>query len=633
MKFLNTPIGNDTYVAAELNKKLDELREKVKSITDMPFKMEAFTLLRECLSQCRVIHLMRTIPPQQINAFLTKWDRILREGFEKLIGSSLEDRWWAISRLNSKYGGIGLKSGKNTAGAQHLTSLVNSAEGVRRFIPSWNLNEIAETSTAVWFHKHLGMNTEIPLLVKAVDEGTGFGEQGSLSLAQWCEAVEEKRAVASMRNEERLHIISNRGPGCGWIRSIPLGWKSWEMKPRLWVVAVRRRLFLPVAPRTGICPACLKGRVDTKGEHQVTCGGKGGLIMRHNCMRDLLKQELENAGHKVEIERNAGSDDKSKPGDLKVLRWERGLDLYIDISCINPKADKWRSHLVDGGASRAALACEKEKIDKYTGKIDTRTGIFLPFIMEVQGGVGKAAADFMLEVQKRKRQKACKLEPPPSSIANVDLMTTLSIELQRLNSEMILQRQPTDAALEVHDFQKLNSAKQSALIASRKSLMSKKVLETRPVEKTSPANQAPAICSSVDVSMTDEQQSLSQESNTYLPPEKSRNRSEPSNSYKEIKINWAEEDSDGEIDFSTDALVPIPKTQLDFKSCCPPPSTPSTVTAEHYQNHARKERCRPASPRLHNNYKQAGEPVSSRTNLELKAYNPQPLEEDEATPD
>ena len=112
MKFLNTPIGNDTYVAAELNEKLDELREKVKSITDMPFKMEAFTLLRECLSQCRVVHLMRTIPPQQINAFLTKWDRILRKGFEKLIGSSLEDRWWAISRLNSKYGGIGLKSAK-----------------------------------------------------------------------------------------------------------------------------------------------------------------------------------------------------------------------------------------------------------------------------------------------------------------------------------------------------------------------------------------------------------------------------------------------------------------------------------------------------------------------------------------
>ena len=81
------------------------------------------------------------------------------------------------------------------------------------------MNEIAETSTAVWFHEHLGMSTEIPLLIKAVDEGTGFGEQGSLSLAQWCEAVEEKRVLANMRNDERLHIISNRGPGCSWIRT------------------------------------------------------------------------------------------------------------------------------------------------------------------------------------------------------------------------------------------------------------------------------------------------------------------------------------------------------------------------------------------------------------------------------
>ena len=159
--------------------------------------------------------------------------------------------------------------------------------------------------------------------------------------------------------------------------------------------------------------------------------------------------------------------------------------------------------------------------------------MFLPFIMEVQGGVGKAAADFMLEVQKRKRQKACKLEAPPSSIANVELMTTLSIELQRLNSEMILQRQPTDAALEVHDFQKLNSAKQSAIIASRKALMSKEVLKTSTTVNTSPVNQPLAICSSVEKSITDEQQSHTQESNSNLPPEKSRNQLEPSESYKE----------------------------------------------------------------------------------------------------
>ena len=67
---------------------------------------------------------MRTLPPRQIKKFLTGWDGVLRDAFEKLINITLDDKWWAIVRLNSKYGGMGLKSGIHTAGAQHLTSLV-----------------------------------------------------------------------------------------------------------------------------------------------------------------------------------------------------------------------------------------------------------------------------------------------------------------------------------------------------------------------------------------------------------------------------------------------------------------------------------------------------------------------------
>ena len=67
------------------------------------------------------------------------------------------------------------------------------------------------------------------------------------------------------------------------------------------------------------------------------------------------------------------------------------------------------------GVEVGALACEKEKIQKYADKIDDRTGLFLPFIVEVQGGVGKLAADFMLEIQKRKREKCCELGQTPTS--------------------------------------------------------------------------------------------------------------------------------------------------------------------------------------------------------------------------
>ena len=139
--------------------------------------------------------------------------------------------------------------------------------------------------------------------------GERFGEKRNLSLAQWCEEMERARVLTTMSSDERLFIESNCGPGSAWVRATPLTWMNWDMKPRLWVVAARRRLYQQVCPRRGICIACQMGRIDTKGEHQVTCAGRAGLIMRHDSIKYLLRQELENAGYKTELQKNASSQD------------------------------------------------------------------------------------------------------------------------------------------------------------------------------------------------------------------------------------------------------------------------------------------------------------------------------------
>eukprot|EP00495_Collosphaeridae_sp_1-RS-2012_P004772 TRINITY_DN4067_c0_g1_i1.p1 TRINITY_DN4067_c0_g1~~TRINITY_DN4067_c0_g1_i1.p1 ORF type:complete len:176 (+),score=16.66 TRINITY_DN4067_c0_g1_i1:31-528(+) len=78
----------------------------------------------------------------------------------------------------------------------------------------------------------------------------------------------------------------------------------------------------------------------------------------------------------------------------------------------------------------------------------------------------------MKELEERKKQRACSLTQS-TPVANLDLMTSLSIELQRLNSEMILQRLPRDQTLEVRDLTKLESAYHCAVDAAKKSLNSK----------------------------------------------------------------------------------------------------------------------------------------------------------------
>ena len=227
---------------------------------------------------------------------------------------------------------------------------------------------------------------------------------------------------------------------------------------------------MPVSPRKTMCIACRKGRVDKHGEHQVMCAGRGGFVMRHDSIRDLLKQQLEMCAYVVKIEKNAGSPDRSKPGDLKISRWEEGRDLYIDCAIINQKAMEWKRHLVANGVGAAAAAKEKKKIDKYKGKIDEITSEFLPFILETPGGVGRMAIEFMIELEKRRKQRSCELSKTPISISNLDLMTSLSIELQRLNAEMILQRQPRDERLAVRDLTRLESANHSAILEAQMAL-------------------------------------------------------------------------------------------------------------------------------------------------------------------
>ena len=79
-KFTKTPIGTDEYVEEELSKKLTDLKDKIDKIASMPFKMEAFSLLKACLTQCKVVHLMRSLPPDQLKNFLEGYDRALRTG-------------------------------------------------------------------------------------------------------------------------------------------------------------------------------------------------------------------------------------------------------------------------------------------------------------------------------------------------------------------------------------------------------------------------------------------------------------------------------------------------------------------------------------------------------------------------
>ena len=139
MIYLKAPIGSDPFVARWLKTKLSKLETIVDAISLMPFKHEGFTLLRSCASECRVMYLMRVLPPSQMETFMKDFDQVLKRGFERLLGIAIEEKWWRVAQLPPKFGGMALRSGLRTLGAEHLCSLAKSADLVDRIVEAGTL--------------------------------------------------------------------------------------------------------------------------------------------------------------------------------------------------------------------------------------------------------------------------------------------------------------------------------------------------------------------------------------------------------------------------------------------------------------------------------------------------------------
>ena len=153
---------------------------------------ECFTLLRSCASACKVTHLMRTIPPKQLKKFLAAFDSLLRQAMEKIIGHDLNDQQWLTCQLPAKYGGFGLRSGKLTAGAQHVMSLQKCCKDMGAHTEGWNLRKCIREASESWLKDCIGSDFDLDkYLSESAQPKNGSDvhqkKSYSMSLAQQCE--------------------------------------------------------------------------------------------------------------------------------------------------------------------------------------------------------------------------------------------------------------------------------------------------------------------------------------------------------------------------------------------------------------------------------------------------------------
>ena len=150
------------------------------------------------------MYLMRVIPPKQLKWFMHEFDAVLEKGFHELVGIRLEKKWWRLAQLPPKYGGMGIRSGLRTFGAQHLCSLVKSSCNVGKIVGSWNVDAVARRDTEDWLNNAREEKVDIADLIHRIQarDATAISHhnaslseilssQYQYSLVQLCELTEQ----------------------------------------------------------------------------------------------------------------------------------------------------------------------------------------------------------------------------------------------------------------------------------------------------------------------------------------------------------------------------------------------------------------------------------------------------------
>ena len=412
--YLKCPIGDDQFVRNHLEAKLLDLRRITKILGEMLYLHEAWTSLRYCGADARVNHLQRVIPPTQMKWFNEKYDLQIREAYSHLLRVSNIPNWsWKIQKLTPRLGGIMLRTEKGLSAVKYSESLARSVGNISTFIEKWDPVEVFTRDAWRTLESDLDADIDPKTILDSliISSSTGKNsisgivglEAGKDSLLRITELRSQNRVFENLSESEKLWITANSGETQTWTPLLPLSPMDNALTNYEFWAIFKRIARLPVYPGPQKCVNCTNLTADIFGDHTLRCENK---TERHNFVCARLKMVLENCGCKVLVEQGATYHNLRRSGDLMVQNWKPGVDLYIDVSVIDPNGESWRNDLLVGGSGEAARKKEAEKRDYYRKhfKLIDKRHEFMPFIIEAQGGVGSTVLKLISTLLKRKKE-------------------------------------------------------------------------------------------------------------------------------------------------------------------------------------------------------------------------------------
>jgi hypothetical protein len=375
VKLLGGAVGEEDFVRGMVSAKIEKVLHLMDEILQLQDPHRQFSLLKYCLSGYKLGHLLRVCPSSIYHTELLVFDRALDLAISATLGKPVTGNEREIINLPSKEGGFGLPSAYSIAGASYLASCAQSSKLQAEILAldgTFNREVLGRLLTA------FSTSNQIPIIDANVLDSITL--QHDLQSAANQGRVDEMMNRLSAREIEMLNARRSI-EFVPWFNVIPSEPLEQYMPPDEFRAAIRFQLgkrFLPDS-RTK-CEAC-NSLMDSYADHATKCHKGGGLIMRHDTVRDTLMSLCRQAGYTTSTEDKDLLRDGSerRPADVFVRNYERDTHACLDVA------------IVAGGDVDGIRKKEVAKRREYLVDVENVGYRFLPFVMDSFGRLGLSA--------------------------------------------------------------------------------------------------------------------------------------------------------------------------------------------------------------------------------------------------
>lgn len=405
LQVLGVPIGTAEYVKARGGERLQEERELLNLLPDLPDTQCAWLLL--ALSAVpRANHLLRTVPPSQISAYAKEHDAALWTALNKLLGTeqepeaSLNGLSHKVATLPARHGGLGLRSAERTSTAAYWAGWVDTLKVLQEKHPRLTQhlletlekpldeqpNCLQEASAAKsrlqaagfrnalsWRNAAGGVEAPQPQDAEVGEWRHGWQYHASLVLENY---QRDSVVMPQASRQQQALLRSQAGHAAGkWLTALPTE-PALELTPLRMQVALRLRLHykLPLGPKRCNGRSC-RAVLDEYGVHWTACSRSGRLRRRAKPLERMWARVFREAGARVQTDvllRNtnllgiAANDGRQLEVVATGLPLYRGVPLGVDCTMVAPlHADGRPWEHADTTDAVAIRRGERDKVRKY----------------------------------------------------------------------------------------------------------------------------------------------------------------------------------------------------------------------------------------------------------------------------